>query len=85
MRITMLAVAAALIGTACSVRAEGTPETDRSLRDVLPLFESNRCAELRDTAGQLFCGDPELRGAGARLSVAVQERLNRIADRRMAI
>ncbi|SHL08539.1 lysozyme inhibitor LprI family protein [Bradyrhizobium lablabi] len=85
MRIIMLAAAAALIGTAFSVRAEGTPESDRSLRDTLPLFETNRCAEVRDTAGQLFCGDPELRSAGARLNAAVQERLNRIADRRMAI
>src|ERR1700716_1726940 len=85
MRIIMLAVAAALIGTAFSVRAEGTPESDRSLRDALPLFETNRCVEVRDTAGQLFCGDPELRSAGARLNVAVQERLNRIADRRIAI
>lgn len=85
MRIIMLAVAAALIGTAFSVRAEGTPESDRSLRDALPLFETNRCAKVRDTAGQLFCGDAELRSAGARLNVAVQERLNRIADRRMAI
>lgn len=85
MRIIMLAVTAALIGTAFAARAEGTPEPDRSLRDALPLFESNRCADIRDTAGQLFCGDPELRGAGARLNVAVEGRLNRIADRRMAI
>jgi uncharacterized protein YecT (DUF1311 family) len=85
MRIIMLAVAAALIGTAFSVRAEGTPGSDRSLRDMLPLFETNRCVDLKDTAGQLFCGDPELHSAGGRLNVAVQERLERIADRRMAI
>ena len=71
MRIIMLAAVAALIGTASSVRAEGTPESDRSLRDALPLFESNRCADIKDTAGQLFCGDPDLRSAGARLNVAV--------------
>lgn len=85
MRIVILAIAAALIGTGFSVRAEDTPEPDRSLRDVLPLFETNRCAEVRDTAAQLFCGDPELRNAGARLNAAVEGRLNRIADRRMAI
>ena len=85
MRIIMLAVAAALIGTAFSAHAEGTPEPGRSLRDALPQFETNRCAEIKDTAGQLFCGDPDLRSAGTRLNVAVQERLNRIADRRMAI
>ena len=33
----------------------------------------------------MFCGDPDLRNAGARLNVAVQERLNRIADRRIAV
>lgn len=85
MRIVMLAAAAALIGTASAARADATPESDRSLRDTLPLFESNRCVEIKDTAGQLFCGDPELRSAGARLNAAVEGRLNRIADRRMAI
>jgi uncharacterized protein YecT (DUF1311 family) len=85
MRIIVLTVAAALIGTAFSVRAEGTPESDRSLRDALPLFETNRCVEVRDSAEQLFCGDPELQSAGTRLNVAVRERLNRIADRPMAI
>jgi len=82
MRIIMLAAAAALIGTAFSARAE---EADRSLRDALPLFESNRCIEIKDTAGQLFCGDPDLGKAGTRLNVAVEGRLNRIADRRIAI
>ena len=85
MRIIMLAAVAALIGTASAVRAEGTPESDRSLRESLPLFESNRCADIKDTAGQLFCGDPDLRSAGARLNVAIEGRLNRIADRRMAV
>jgi uncharacterized protein YecT (DUF1311 family) len=85
MRIIMLAAVTALLGSALPVRAEGTPEPDRSLRDMLPLFEANRCVEIRDTAGQLFCGDPELRNAGTRLNVAVEARLNRIADRRVAI
>jgi uncharacterized protein YecT (DUF1311 family) len=85
MRIIMLAVVAAQIGAALPACAEGTPEPDRSLRDLLPLFETSRCADIRDTAGQLFCGDPELHGAGARLNVAVQERLNRIADRQIAV
>lgn len=85
MRIIMLAVAAVLTGTGFSVHAEGTPEPGRSLRDSLPQFESNRCADIKDTAGQLFCGDPDLRGVGARLNVAVQDRLSRIADRRMAV
>ena len=85
MRVIMLAVVAAQIGWALPACAEGTPEPDRSLRDALPLFEKNRCAEIRDSAGQLFCGDPELQGIGARLNVAVQERMNRIADRRIAV
>ena len=84
MRLLMLAVTAQLawMHPAC---AETTPENDRSLRDALPLFEKNRCADIKDLAGQLFCGDPDLRDAGARLNVAMQDRINRIADRRMAI
>src|SRR5258708_14355735 len=84
MRVLMLAVAAQLAWMlpAC---AESTPETDRSLRDALPLFEKNRCADIKDPAGQLFCGDPDLQAAGARLNVAVQDRINRLADRPMAI
>jgi len=84
MRVLMLAVAAQLAWMlpAC---AESTPETDRSIRDALPLFEKNRCADVKDPAGQLFCGDPDLQDAGARLNVAVQDRVDRMADRRMAI
>ena len=84
MRVLMLAIAAQLAWMlpAC---AESTPETDRSLRDALPLFEKNRCADVKDPAGQLFCGDPDLLDAGARLNVAVQDRVNRMADRPMAI
>ncbi|MBW8857450.1 MAG: hypothetical protein JF604_24670, partial [Bradyrhizobium sp.] len=80
----MLAIAAQLAWMlpAC---AESTPETDRSLRDALPLFEKNRCADVKDPAAQLFCGDPDLQDVGARLNVAVQDRVNRMADRPMAI
>jgi uncharacterized protein YecT (DUF1311 family) len=85
MRIIMLAVVTALIGSMLSAQAEGTSEPDLSLRDMLPLFEKNRCADVRDSAGQLFCGDPELQAAGVQLNAAVQERLSRIADRQMAI
>ena len=51
----------------------------------LPLFAKNRCAEVKDATEQLFCGDPDLNRAGARLGSAVDARLSRIADRRMAI
>ena len=33
----------------------------------------------------MFCGDPELNGTAARLSSAIQQRLNRIPNRRLAI
>src|SRR4051794_14203387 len=85
MRIIMLAVVTALIGSTLSAQAEATSEPDLSLRDMLPLFEKNRCADVRDSAGQLFCGDPELQAAGVQLNAAVEERLSRIADRQMAI
>ena len=84
MRVVILAVAAQL-GWMLPACAEGPPETDRSLRDTLPLFEKNRCADVKDPAGQLFCGDPDLQGAGVRLNAAVQDRVNRMADRRMAV
>ena len=73
MRLFVLAIVAAQIALPGSVRAD--TEADFSLRDVLPLFEKNRCIEIRDPAGQLFCGDPELSAAGARLGAAVQARL----------
>ena len=52
---------------------------------MLPLFAKNRCAEVKDAAEQLFCGDPDLNRAGARLGSAVDARLSRIADRRLAV
>jgi hypothetical protein len=58
---------------------------DRSLSEMLPLFDTNNCKEIRDAAGQLFCGDPELNAASARLSSAIQDRMNRLPDRRLAV
>ena len=52
---------------------------------MLPLYDKNNCKEIRDAAGQLFCGDPELNAASARLSSAVQDRMNRLPDRRLAV
>ena len=52
---------------------------------MLPLFAKNRCAEVKDPAEQLFCGDPELNAPVARLDSAVESRLSRIADRRLAV
>jgi uncharacterized protein YecT (DUF1311 family) len=64
---------------------QGTPGSTSPVAALLPLFAKNRCAEFRDTAEQLFCGDPELNGIGARLSKAVENRLSRIADRQLAV
>jgi uncharacterized protein YecT (DUF1311 family) len=55
------------------------------LSEKLPLFAKNHCDSQRDPAGQLFCGDGDLNAAAEKLSVAIQERLNRLADRRAAI
>jgi uncharacterized protein YecT (DUF1311 family) len=85
MRLMMLAVVAAQVGLLYPARADTEAEADRSLRETLPLYEKNRCADIKDTAGQLFCGDPELQSAGARLSNTLQDRINRIADRRLAV
>ena len=42
---------------------------------MLPLFAKNNCASLRETADQLFCGDPDLNALAPRLSAAVEARL----------
>jgi uncharacterized protein YecT (DUF1311 family) len=55
------------------------------MADMLPLFAKNGCAEVRDTAEQLFCGDPELNVLVARLGKAVEARLSRLPDRRLAV
>src|SRR5882762_3165961 len=85
MRAIVLAVVAIQVGLAYPARAEDSMDGDRSLSEMLPLFDKNNCDEIRDAAGQLFCGDPELNAASARLSSAIQDRLSRIPDRRLAI
>jgi uncharacterized protein YecT (DUF1311 family) len=85
MRAIVLAIVAIQIGLALPARAENPADSDRSISDILPLFGKNHCEETRDPADQLFCGDPELNGAAVRLNSAIQERLNRIPNRRLAI
>jgi uncharacterized protein YecT (DUF1311 family) len=85
MRPFVLAILAAQIASLGPALADTTAEADFSLRDALPLFEKNRCIDVKDPAGQLFCGDPELQSAGTRLGGAVQNRLSRIADRALAV
>jgi len=85
MRAIVLAVVAIQVGMAQPACAENSTDSDRSLSEMLPLYDKNNCKEIRDAAGQLFCGDPELNAASARLSSAVQDRMNRLPDRRLAV
>ena len=56
-----------------------------SSAEMLPLFAKNKCADLKDTADRLFCGDPDLNALAPKLSGAAEARLSRILDRRAAI
>ena len=85
MRAIVLAIVAIQIGLAPAAHAENPANPDRSISDLLPLFGKNHCEELRDPAEQLFCGDPELNGVAVRMNSAIQERLDRIPHRRLAI
>ena len=88
MRSIALAIVALQLGwmhPACAQgKSEGTPGGAPPIAELLPLFAKNRCAEVRDPAEQLFCGDPELNSVGVRLNNAAENRLSRIADRRLA-
>jgi uncharacterized protein YecT (DUF1311 family) len=81
----VLAIVAALIGLACPARAEGPPNSGRPISDALPLYATNHCAILKGQAERLFCGDPELSAILPQLNAAIQDRLNRLANRRLAI
>lgn len=85
MRGIVLAVAAPLIGLALPAWAQSPADADRSISEALPLFESNHCRPIRDPAEQLFCGDRELNAAVIKLNGAIQQRLNRLANRDLAI
>jgi uncharacterized protein YecT (DUF1311 family) len=85
MRTIVLAVVAILIGAGHPAHAEDSPASDRPIGEALPLFQSNHCGAFRDPAEQIFCGDPELNATSARLNGAIQDRLNRLANRRLAI
>jgi uncharacterized protein YecT (DUF1311 family) len=85
MRGFVLAAVAIQIGLALPACAEDQPFSDRSIRDALPLFETNHCAAFSDLAELLFCGEPELNAVAEKLNGAIRERLNRIPNRRLAI
>src|SRR5258707_13900537 len=84
MRAIVLAVMAIQVGLTHPACAD-TMDGDRSLSQMLPLFDKNNCNEVSDAAGQLFCGDPDLNAASARLNSAVQDRMSRLPDRRLAV
>lgn len=85
MRGMVLAVVASLIGLAHPAVADDSPDSARPIRDALPLFGANHCEVLRDLTEQLFCGDRDLNAAAVKLTAAIQDRLNRLANRRLAI
>jgi uncharacterized protein YecT (DUF1311 family) len=85
MRGIMLAVVAVQIGLACPAYADETAAAERPLSAMLPQFVSNHCEAIKDIADQMFCGDPDLNEASAKLNPAIAERLNRLPNRRVAI
>ncbi|HKU06877.1 MAG TPA: lysozyme inhibitor LprI family protein [Bradyrhizobium sp.] len=86
MRSIILAFVMLPLGWAAPAFAQGTPpDAKPSTADMLPLFAKNNCASLKDTADQLFCGDPDLNALTPKLSAAAEARLSRLLDRRAAI
>jgi uncharacterized protein YecT (DUF1311 family) len=85
MRAIVLAIVAIQIGSMHPAGAESSAGSDRSISEALPLFGKNRCEEVKAPADELFCGDAELNGASVRLKSAIQDRVGRISDRRLAI
>jgi uncharacterized protein YecT (DUF1311 family) len=84
MRKLVLAMIAGSMLLALPARA-ATDNSDRSIADKLPLFAKNHCAQHRDPANQLLCGDGELAAAAEKLSAAIEARLARLPDRLPAI
>jgi uncharacterized protein YecT (DUF1311 family) len=85
MNMRSLLFALLAMGCAQPVTAQNVPPPGNALADLLPLFAKNGCAEVKDTAEQLFCGDPDLNALVRRLGNAVEARLSRLPDRRLAV
>ncbi len=85
MRGMVLAIMVVQIGLTLPAWAEEPADTNRPISDILPLFAKNHCEEIKSPADQLFCGDPALNSVTTRLNSAIQQRLNRIPNRRIAI
>ena len=85
MRALVLAMIVIQAGLGHAAHAESAAASVRSISEALPLFDKNHCAQVKGAADQLFCGDPELNDAVPRLSSAIEARLDRLSDRRLAI
>jgi uncharacterized protein YecT (DUF1311 family) len=85
MRAIVLAFVAVQIGLGTCAGAQTAPDSDRSIGEMLSLFTKNHCDELKNPADQMFCGDPELNNVVPKLNNAVQARLDRTPNRRIAI
>src|SRR5260370_29470751 len=85
MRAIVLAVMAIQVGLAHPACAENPTDGDRSLSQMLPLFDKNNCIEVRDAAVQLFCGEPDLNPAPARLNSPGHDRMSRLPQRHLAV
>jgi uncharacterized protein YecT (DUF1311 family) len=85
MRAILLAIVAIQVGWMHAACAQTASDPGRPISEMLPLFDKNHCADVKNPADQLFCGDPELNDAAAKLSGAIQNRLDRIPDRLHAI
>jgi uncharacterized protein YecT (DUF1311 family) len=85
MRAIVLAVVAIQIGLGGLACAQTTPNSDQSIRDMLPLFAKNHCEDFKNPADQLICGDQELGDTAVKLNKAIQTRLERLPNRRLAV
>jgi uncharacterized protein YecT (DUF1311 family) len=85
MRAILLAIVAIQIGLAHPACAENAADSGRPISEMLPLYNQNHCVDVRDPVEQLFCGDPQLNAAATKLNGAIQNRLDRLPDRRHAI
>jgi uncharacterized protein YecT (DUF1311 family) len=85
MNVRSILLAVLALGCAPPAAAQGPSTSTGGMAAMLPLFAKNGCAELKDTAEQLFCGDPDLNALVGRLGKAVEGRLGRLPDRRLAV
>ena len=67
MRIICLTLVAIQFAFGDFALAQDSHEPNHSISEKLPLFAENHCAEHKNPANQLFCGDPELNAIGTNL------------------